>query len=114
MLIYFKSNIISGDNIQIVQELINNPNNNNQTTNTTNTQNENPIFSRDLYLGLEGDDVTQLQQLLINQNYNIPSGATGFFGRETRTALIQFQQDNNINPAIGYFGPTTRSVLGGE
>ena len=107
-------NIISGDNIQIVQELINNRNNDNQTNTTIDTQNENPIFTRDLYLGLEGDDVTQLQQLLINQNYNIPSGATGFFGRETRTALIQFQQDNNINPAIGYFGPVTRSVLEGE
>jgi peptidoglycan hydrolase-like protein with peptidoglycan-binding domain len=29
----------------------------------------------------------------------------------TRGAVIRYQQENNITPAIGYFGPITRASI---
>jgi len=103
--------IIKGDNIAKAQELVNTLDA--SSTNTINITNQANIynFTRDLHLGLEGEDVKQLQQYLINKGYQLPSGATGFFGHETRSALIQFQIDKNIEPAIGYFGVTTRGFV---
>jgi len=66
-------------------------------------------YYRDLEQGMEGGDVKQLQNYLINQGYSIPAGATGFFGPQTESALISFQKDKDITPAAGYFGPITRS-----
>jgi len=37
---------------------------------------------------------------------------TTFFGSLTRSALARFQNDNDINPPKGYFGPITRTFLG--
>lgn len=68
-------------------------------------------FNRDLELKSEGEDVRKLQQHLINAGYSIPDGPTNFFGSQTQSALIQFQIDNNISPAIGYFGPITREFI---
>lgn len=68
-------------------------------------------FMRDLELGMEGSDVTQLQTLLISKGFSIPAGATGYFGPQTQSALIQYQQANNIVPAVGYFGPITRAKI---
>jgi peptidoglycan hydrolase-like protein with peptidoglycan-binding domain len=62
---------------------------------------------------MTGPDVTALQQLLIAQGYAIPAGATGYFGAQTQTALIQFQIAKGIVPAAGYFGPATRAVVEG-
>jgi surface protein len=73
------------------------------TTNTTSF-----TFTRDLELDMTGPDVTALQQLLIAQGYAIPAGATGYFGAQTQTALIQFQIAKGIVPAVGYFGAVTR------
>jgi hypothetical protein len=70
----------------------------------------NPII-RDLEFNMRGDDVQILQQLLISKGYSIPAGATGFFGPQTRDALIKFQKDNNISPARGYYGVVTRAIL---
>jgi hypothetical protein len=78
----------------------------------TPASNTNPI-TRDLQLNDEGGDVRTLQQFLISKGYTIPAGATGFFGPQTRQALIKFQQDNNITPAQGYFGPRTRAQIQG-
>jgi peptidoglycan hydrolase-like protein with peptidoglycan-binding domain len=36
---------------------------------------------------------------------------TNKFGPATKAALIKFQIANKISPAIGYFGPITRSVV---
>jgi len=38
-------------------------------------------------------------------------GIDGHYGCSTLKAIIQFQKDNNINPAIGIFGPITSDVL---
>lgn len=68
-------------------------------------------FTRDLRLGMSGDDVTALQQFLIQNGYSIPAGATGYFGLQTQAALSKFQLDNGITPAVGYFGPITRALV---
>ena len=69
---------------------------------------------RDLYYGLEGEDVKTLQTLLINHNAGPKAAtlaqitATGGFYSYTKAALIEYQTLNNISPAAGYFGPLTR------
>jgi parallel beta-helix repeat protein len=63
---------------------------------------------RDLELGATGADVTQLQQTLIKAGFPITSGATGYFGRQTKDALSAYQKANNIAPVSGYFGQQTR------
>ncbi len=66
---------------------------------------------RDLLFGSSGADVKALQQILISLGFNIPAGPTGWFGLQTKTALIAFQQKNSIAPAVGYCGPKTRALL---
>jgi hypothetical protein len=78
---------------------------------TTSTAGSSTTFTRDLELGATGDDVTALQNLLITQGFSIPAGATGYFGAQTQTALIQFQIAKGIMPAVGYFGPITRTAV---
>lgn len=75
-------------------------------------------FPRDLYLGLEGDDVKTLQEYLNTKGYFVEKegpGATGqessFFGLSTKKALILFQLGNGISPAWGYFGEASKALL---
>jgi len=68
-------------------------------------------FAIDMTLGRSGIDVTNLQNFLISRGHNIPAGATGYFGEQTRSALAQFQSQNGISPAVGYFGPLTRGKV---
>ena len=66
-------------------------------------------YERDLYLGIRNSDVEQLQNFLKDQgDYTGP--VTGYFGVLTRAGVKKFQENNNIVPAVGYFGPKTRSV----
>jgi uncharacterized cupredoxin-like copper-binding protein len=65
-------------------------------------------FTRDLAIGTQGPDVTCLQQGLIEQGFAIPAGATGYFGLQTRTAVIAWQRARSVAPAAGYFGPFSR------
>lgn len=67
------------------------------------------VFTRDLTLGVQGNEVTSLQQFLIAQGHTIPAGATGYFGGQTQQALTKFQVAQGISPAVGYFGPVTRA-----
>jgi len=73
---------------------------------------------RDLTMGATGDDVKDLQTLLINRAAGPRAlalknvGATGLFGPLTRDALAELQAANGITPAQGYFGPRTRAFLG--
>jgi hypothetical protein len=91
-------NLIPEDKIEMARGLINQPS-------------QNPNFTRDLEINMEGNDVMQLQQYLISAGYSIPAGPSTFFGPQTQSALIQFQLDNNISPAVGYFGPITRGFI---
>ncbi len=96
---------------QIQELLANNPSALNNPTSTT--------FTRDLYADISGEDVRQLQILLNQKGYIVNTlsnpGAPGYespyFGNKTQEALIKFQQDNNITPAAGYFGPVTRGKI---
>jgi hypothetical protein len=75
-------------------------------------------FSRDLKTGVISDDVQELQRYLNDNGYIVSKTGPGSigqetkkFGRATREALIKFQKDNKISPAVGYFGPLTRQVV---
>ena len=49
-----------------------------------------PLAKRD-----KGDDVRELQMLLINQGY-LPGSADGIFGNMTEDSVRKFQQDNGL------------------
>lgn len=72
---------------------------------------------RDLEYGMSGDDVKEIQNLLISKNTGpkaralMLAGATGYFGPMTKAAVIEFQLDRAIYPPYGYFGPRTRASL---
>lgn len=75
-------------------------------------------FTRDLYLGVSGEDVRELQKYLNKKGFRVawfgngsPGNESSYFGRLTQSALIKFQKANNINPPAGYFGPITRRFL---
>lgn len=87
-------------------------NNESNNTSSTQTNTSNTVTTvRDLEIGMTGEDVKQLQNILITLNYSIPAGATGYFGTQTQSALIRYQKENAIVPAIGYFGPLTRAQM---
>ncbi|MFH2136589.1 MAG: peptidoglycan-binding domain-containing protein, partial [Patescibacteria group bacterium] len=74
-------------------------------------------FTRDLKIGMIGEDVKELQVYLNRNGFILategpgsPGNETNYFGMLTQAALINFQKANNISPAAGYFGPATRGV----
>jgi peptidoglycan hydrolase-like protein with peptidoglycan-binding domain len=75
------------------------------------------LFTRNLILGMTGNDVHQLQLLLIAQNAGpavrklAAHGSTHYFGSLTTSALSEFQKHVGITPAAGYFGPITRAYV---
>ena len=75
-------------------------------------------FSRDLKLGTTGEDVRALQIFLNTKGFIVASEGAGspglestYFGTRTRAALIRYQTSLNIVPAVGYFGPLTRTSV---
>ncbi|OGN12368.1 MAG: hypothetical protein A3B91_02365 [Candidatus Yanofskybacteria bacterium RIFCSPHIGHO2_02_FULL_41_29] len=69
-------------------------------------------FFRNLTLGSTGDDVKQLQALLVSEVGYSANLITGYFGRITRDAVAKFQEKYGIKPTYGYFGEITRKTLG--
>jgi peptidoglycan hydrolase-like protein with peptidoglycan-binding domain len=75
------------------------------------------VFTRDLFSGMTGADVKQLQLFLISQNIGPAAkkldanGATTNFGSLTKAALAEFQTYAHIAPASGYFGSVTRAYV---
>ncbi len=74
--------------------------------------------ARDLSVGLTGEDVRMLQQLLNTNGFKVASTGPGseghetsIFGARTRNALARYQKAKGITPAIGYFGPITRTSM---
>ncbi|MBR3401136.1 MAG: peptidoglycan-binding protein [Parasporobacterium sp.] len=63
-----------------------------------------------LYNGSSGDDVYELQRLLMAYGYFYDE-PTGYFGDITEQALIEFQYDHGLT-ADGVAGPETGSYLG--
>jgi peptidoglycan hydrolase-like protein with peptidoglycan-binding domain len=69
-------------------------------------------FMTNLTVGSRGADVTSLQTWLINNGFSIPAGATGYFGSQTKAALVSYQKSVGL-PAYGFFGPLTQAKLNG-
>ncbi|MDR1599844.1 MAG: peptidoglycan-binding protein [Oscillospiraceae bacterium] len=59
--------------------------------------------------GDRSDDVTMLQDRLIRMGY-LKEGATGYYGEQTRDAVLAFQRMNGL-PDDGYAGARTLSLL---
>lgn len=68
-------------------------------------------FTRNLTIGIRGDDVVVLQQFLIDGGFLDITAPTGYFGNLTRAGVGKFQEKNMIIPSVGYFGPITRSIV---
>jgi hypothetical protein len=70
-------------------------------------------FTRDLTLGSTGADVVSLQTFLESRNFlTMPVGVSkGYFGGLTQGSLARYQASVGIVPAVGYFGPITRSNI---
>lgn len=72
---------------------------------------------RDLTVGMEGEDVRMLQELLIAEKVGPAAAeltrvtATGYFSSYTKNALGEYQQKNGILPYVGYFGVITRNQM---
>jgi peptidoglycan hydrolase-like protein with peptidoglycan-binding domain len=62
--------------------------------------------------------VEAVQQALVNLGYNLGNtgpnkdGVDGVFGSKSRNAVIKYQTDKGISPAIGNVGPKTAASLG--
>ncbi len=89
-----------------------------KATVTATTRTNKFIFTKDLVTGMINNDVLQLQRYLNSNGFILakagagsPGQETTKFGAATRVALINFQVANNIIPANGSFGLTTRSVI---
>ena len=54
-------------------------------------------------------EVLKLQEFLVSNGY-LHVTPTGLFLSLTKKAVADFQKDNNVSPAVGYFGPLTRAV----
>lgn len=71
------------------------------------------IFTKDLTIGSTGPDVVALQKYLVKNGFMVmPKGVSyGYFGTITQRAVAAYQAKNGIVPAVGYFGPKTRTYL---
>jgi len=67
-------------------------------------------IGRDLYLGYQGADVSELQQFLKDLGYFTHPVITGYFGPLTKEAVVRFQNNFNITPT-GNIGPITASKI---
>lgn len=79
---------------------------------TTSLPYQKPKIDRDLTIGDTGTDVIILQDFLKEKGF-FPQkiDSTGYFGKITQNALMDFQKANNIQPALGYFGKITRAFI---
>ncbi len=67
------------------------------------------VFTRNLRVGMRGDDVALLQEVLVKRGY-LDGEPTGYFGRKTFVALKSLQRELGL-PLSGFFGPRTRELL---
>ena len=81
---------------------------------------EDTTWNRNLVIGMEGDDIKVLQEILINEEvWDSEVEATGFFGQITKAAVIKFQekyaseilQPVGLEQGTGFVGSSTRSYL---
>ncbi|KPJ55112.1 hypothetical protein AMJ47_01140 [Parcubacteria bacterium DG_72] len=77
-------------------------------------------FARNLSLGMQGNDVKLLQEILIQERvWNSEVGATGYFGPITKAGVINYQEKYaseiltplGLTKGTGFVGPSTISHL---
>jgi len=88
---------------------------------TESVEPEKVTFKRNLSLGMSGDDVKALQEILIEEGVWDRSdvGATGYFGSITKTAVIKYQEKYaaeileplGLIEGTGFVGSSTRVHL---
>lgn len=73
-------------------------------------------FTRDLTIGVTGDDVMCLQKYLNSAGFQLaasgagsPGAETSYFGSRTQAAVSKWQAANGVSPTAGYFGPISRA-----
>lgn len=76
------------------------------------------VFRNNLKVGMTSPEVKELQKFFNANGYVLaskgpgsPSHETTKFGTITKKALTQFQKDNHITPASGFFGQITRDYI---
>ncbi len=67
-------------------------------------------INKNLILGSIGTQVNELQSKLIKQGFLAAGNDSGYFGKNTQTALKKYQSSQGITPT-GNTGPKTRSAL---
>lgn len=68
-------------------------------------------FTRNLSLGSRGQDVIELQKILIAGKFLDIESPTGYFGFATEAAVKAYQRAHGLAPAVGTVGPLTRAEL---
>ena len=68
------------------------------------------VFSRNLFIGVTGDDVTRLQVFLAERKLLSSSLPRGYFGQATFNAVRELQRQNRLDP-VGNVGPQTLKLL---
>jgi len=83
------------------------------TTDVTSTVAISPCstITQDLGLGNKGEEISVLQQYLIDEGLLNSDGPTGYFGRLTQAAAINWQKVHKISPANGFFDAASRAIL---
>lgn len=72
------------------------------------------VLTRQLELGMRGNDVSDLQTFLAQDPAIYPQGLiTGYFGPLTRTAVSNFQRQNGIK-TVGRVGPITLAEINAQ
>lgn len=77
----------------------------------------NCTFTRNLTVGVVGDDVKCLQKFLNDGGFSVlsstgagsPGNETTYFGLRTKAAVAKWQAANGVAPAVGYFGSISRA-----
>lgn len=74
------------------------------------------MFTRDLTMGVQSEEVRCLQQYLNSAGHRVASTGAGspgnestYFGALTRAAVSKWQAANGVSPAAGYFGSISRA-----
>lgn len=68
------------------------------------------VFTQTLTLGSSGNEVTELQRILIAGGFLHIASPSGYFGQLTQEAVKAYQAAHNL-PAVGIVGPLTRAAL---
>lgn len=71
-------------------------------------------IQKNLYVGAKGADVVTLQTWLTKEGHLSGVFLNGTYDNPTREAVRTYQQQNNIQPTDGLFGPITRSYVQAE